>query len=213
MQLVELVMRKFKNPPMNETSNLPATSDRTSTILRAARRMATGVTFSLAVAASAAIATPSQADEGLIIRDFVLTRGIAEREPTDTVDAFDVSDSQGYIFARIANDGLPTGVTAVWRYGDTVHAAIDLEVGTSTGWRTWSSANLKAGLWTVELVDAEGIVLAQRSFSVGTSLAEEGMPASHGPSGVDLEQLSQDPAKLPVSSTPQPNPSTAENDG
>ena len=206
-------MRTFRSPPTNEPSNLPVASERTSTILRTARCVATGVTFSLVVAASAVIAAPSKADEGLVIRDFVLTRGIAEREPTDTVDSFDVSDSQGYIFVRIANDGLPTGVTAVWRYGDTVHAAIDLDVGTSPGWRTWSSANLKAGLWTVELVDAEGIVLAQRSFSVGTSLAEKRMPAPHDPSEADLEQLSQDPATLPVSSTPQPKPSTAESDG
>jgi hypothetical protein len=197
---------------MNESSNLPAIRDRSSAILRAARCAAAGVTFSLVVAASAVIATPSQAAEGLVIRDFVLTRGIAEREPTDAVDSFHLSDSQGYVFARIANDGSPTGVTVVWRYGDTVHAAIDLDVGTSTGWRTWSSANLKAGPWTVELVDAEGIVLAQQNFTVGTALAEDGMPALDSRSGAGYEQLSQDPATLPASGTPQPNSATTESD-
>ena len=40
-----------------------------------------------------------------------------------------------------------------------------------TGWRTWSSANLKPGHWTVRLVGADGVVLDERDFAVGSALA------------------------------------------
>lgn len=164
---------------------------------RAVRRVATGAAVFLALAAPAVVAGPSRADQALAVRDFVLARGIAEREPIETVDSFDVSDQQGYVFTRLANDGPPTGITVVWRYEGTEHAAVDLEVGTSSGWRTWSSANLKAGQWTVELRDAQGVVLAERDFTVGAALAEDPMPAADEPSGAGFEQVGQDPATRP----------------
>jgi hypothetical protein len=207
-------MKILNFPRTIASSNPPAAGDRPPALQRTGRRIVTGAAFVLALAVSTGVAGPSQADDGVVIRDFELTRGIFEREPTGTVDSFDVSDSQGFVFARIANDGPPTGMTVVWRYEDTVHAAVDLDVGTSTGWRTWSSANLKPGEWTVELVDADGIVLAQRSFTVGTALAEDRMPATDGRSGPGFEQLTQDPETGPLpNGMPRPKPSTVDSDG
>lgn len=205
-------MKTLTSPPRIANPNLPGSGFRRPAIPSGVRRVMTGVTFSLALAVSAVVAGPSRADDSLVIRDFVLTRDIAEREPTEVVDSFDISDSRGYVFVRIANEGLPTGVTVVWHYEDSVHAAIDLDIGTSPGWRTWSSANLKAGLWSVELVDAEGIVLAQRSFNVGTAPAAD--QATDDRNGAGFEQLSEDPVTPPEpGAMPQPRPSTADNDG
>lgn len=111
-------------------------------------------------------AQPAAAQGSMVIRDFVLTHGIFEREPTGTTDNFSSSDGRGYAFARISNEGMPTQVTFVWYYGDEMHASVDMNIGTSGGWRTWSSVNLRPGNWRVKLQDANGMVIAERSFSV-----------------------------------------------
>jgi hypothetical protein len=111
-------------------------------------------------------AQPAAADGSIVIRDFVLTHGIFEREPTGTTDKFSSSDGRGYAFARIANEGMPTQVSFVWYYGEEMHASIDMNIGTSGGWRTWSSVNLRPGNWRVKLQDQNGMVIAERSFMV-----------------------------------------------
>jgi hypothetical protein len=112
---------------------------------------------------------PAAAEGSVVIRDFVLTHGIYEREPVGMTDSFMSSDGRGYAFARISNDGSPTQISFVWYYGDEMHATIDMNVGTSGGWRTWSSVNLRPGNWHVKLQDSKGMVIAERSFSVDHS--------------------------------------------
>ncbi len=125
--------------------------------------------FGAALAVSALTAGSAAADNGLVVRDFVLTNAIVGREPTDEASAFTVHDEKAFAFARINNTGSPTAVNIVWHYEGTQHGSVWLNVGTSSGWRTWSSANLKPGNWSVSLVDTEGSVLVQRSFTVGRS--------------------------------------------
>jgi hypothetical protein len=135
-------------------------------------RFRLAVVLALGLAAIPALVRPAHADESVVIRDFVLTRGIEAREPVDATESFAVSDQQVYAFARIANDGLPTTVVVRWRYEDEIHAEVDLTIGTSMGWRTWSSANLKPGHWSVELIATDGLILAEHSFTVAESIAE-----------------------------------------
>ena len=119
-----------------------------------------------AVAVPLLAAKPAAADGSMVIRDFVLTHGIFEREPTGSTDNFTSSDGRGYAFARISNEGMPTQVSFVWYYGDEMHASVDMNIGTSSGWRTWSSVNLRPGNWRVKLQDQNGMVIAERSFTV-----------------------------------------------
>jgi hypothetical protein len=79
------IVKTLTSPPKIAKPSLPEFSFRPPAVLRTARRVTTGAVFSLALAASTAIAGSSQADEGLVIRDFVLTRDIAEREPSEMV--------------------------------------------------------------------------------------------------------------------------------
>ena len=125
-----------------------------------------GALVGLVFATSALTVQPAQA-EMLVIRDFVLTHGVLEREPVGSTEAFVVEDGRAYAFARINNEGSPTTVSFVWQYGNEKHANIDMNVGTSSGWRTWSSVALRPGNWQVQLVGSDGVVLAQRTFSVG----------------------------------------------
>lgn len=107
------------------------------------------------------------AEDSLTIRDFVLTNGVSEREPINNSTTYKVEDGKVFAFARINNSGGPTTVNFVWHYGDEEHGSVPMSIGTSSGWRTWSSANLKPGNWRVKLVDENGAVLSEKSFTVG----------------------------------------------
>jgi len=158
------------------------------------RRLAFASAFALGTFA----ASPAIAGDSLVIRDFTLTHGIADREPMDKIEAFESNDEKGYAFVRIANDGPPTAVTVVWSYEGKRHASLDLNIGTSNGWRTWSSSNLKQGDWKVELVDANGVVLVQRDFTVGASMAKAHPAVDRMDGGDRFQQLSEDPAIAPL---------------
>ncbi len=135
------------------------------TIARISSRVA-GAVLGTLLAVPFLTAQPAVAQNSIVIRDFILTHGIYEREPVGTTETFASSDGRGYAFARIANDGDPTQISFVWYYGDEMHATIDMNIGTSSGWRTWSSVNLRPGNWRVKLQDAAGSVIAERSFMV-----------------------------------------------
>ena len=122
-----------------------------------------------ALAVFSLTAQQAMADETLIVRDFTLTHGIAGREPTDKVAAYANYDDQAFAFARINNTGAPTQVQFRWYYNNEHHATVPLTVGSSSAWRTWSSANLRPGNWRVQLVDSDGDVLMTRAFRVGTN--------------------------------------------
>ena len=124
--------------------------------------------FGAALAVSTIVAAPAAAAE-LVVRDFVLAHGIVGREPTNDTNGFTTQDEKAFAFARINNTGSPTAVNVVWQHEGTQHASVWLNVGESPAWRTWSSANLKSGNWSVTLIDAEGSVLVQRSFTVGAT--------------------------------------------
>lgn len=134
-------------------------------------KLVTGAVVGAAFAGSLVATQVAQAAESMVIRDFVLTHGIYEREPVGTTQTFASSDERGYVFARIANEGQPTQVNFVWYYGDEMHASIPMNIGTSSGWRTWSSVNLRPGNWKVNITDQNGMVIAERNFMVEHSSA------------------------------------------
>jgi len=140
--------------------------------LAAARRAALCLALPLALAATPVSAEEDESNGGVVIKDFVLTRAIEQREPIDMVEDFTLSDDTGYAFFRVFNDGPPTRMTAVWMYQGQVHAHVPLTIGTAEGWRTWTSANLKPGDWSVQLRDTSGTVLAERSFAVVSEFAD-----------------------------------------
>ncbi len=139
---------------------------------------------SMALAAAVAVGAallgqPAAAADPLVVRDFVLTRDIDGREPVDSVATFGPADTEAVAFARIDNRGAPTTVTFKWHRGSRQHAAVQMRVGTSSGWRTWSSANLRPGDWRVELLDADGVVLMEDRFRVSrTPVAQAAMPVA-----------------------------------
>lgn len=126
-----------------------------------------------AAAFLAIFTTPTYATGDVVIRDMVVTHGVSDREPIDTTDTFKPSDERAYVFLRINNDGPPTKLTVRWIYNDATHAEVSLNVGTSGSWRTWSSSNLKPGMWSVRVMDESGSTLGERDFFVAAEQTAE----------------------------------------
>jgi hypothetical protein len=118
------------------------------------------------VPTGAAGPTGAEAGANLRVVDFVVAREIVEREPVDVSETFSFADGNAYAFARIANDGEPTEVSFVWFHRDAIYAAVEMTIGASPRWRTWSSAELQPGPWRVQLVGADGLIIAENSFTV-----------------------------------------------
>jgi hypothetical protein len=77
--------------------------------------------------------SPAKAGNSLLIRDFVLSHGIRDREPIRKTDSFHVMDGKAFAFARIENTGDPTTMSFVWENDDSIYATIPVTVGSSPG--------------------------------------------------------------------------------
>lgn len=127
------------------------------------QRAALGV---MAVAALLAAEPGAASEDTLEVRELVLARGVADREPTGVTDVFTRGDGRVYAFARIGNSGAPATLFFVWRRGDKVHGVYTSTIGVSPGWRVWSYVSPQSGPWKVELVTESGKILAERGFYI-----------------------------------------------
>ncbi len=125
----------------------------------------TEVTLALAQTGSPKLAVEPQPGS-VAVRDLVMARGIVDREPADPTATFSPGDGRAFAHARIYNPGEPTAVSFVWLYDDALYATVDMKVGTSVRWRTWSSAEVWLGEWRVQIVSADGKILAENAFTV-----------------------------------------------
>lgn len=150
-----------------------------------------GRTLAVAIVATGMSSTFASAqtmmtDGSLVIRDFVLARGVNDREPVGVTKNFSRHDERGYAHVRIDNDGTATRLTFVWEIDGAEHARIPLQIGKSPAWRTWTSVNLRPGEWTVKLVNETGMVLAENKFTVGNDQSStdtkdwDGVPSAAG---------------------------------
>jgi hypothetical protein len=146
-------------------------------------------------------AGPAFAGDQVVVRDVVLTHNVAERMPTDSVDAFGANDEVGYVFVRVSNSGDPTTVNVVWHRNGVEHGTVPLNVGTSSGWRTWSRTNLAPGNWTVQVVDASGTVLSEKDFTVGTQTVAQPTPRPATTTNVQEPQTSQETGTVDLETT------------
>ncbi len=104
----------------------------------------------------------------LIISRLVIAGSIEDREPVGVVNAFSASTEKVYCFLEAKEILEVTTVSFVWYYGDTKTATVELPIGISPRWRTYSSKKLggRTGEWKVELQDAGGNVLDSVAFTV-----------------------------------------------
>lgn len=119
---------------------------------------------------TAAVQQPAAPAPTLTV-EAVLTRGVMDRTPQDTVSAIPAPagvDSL-YLWTRVTGGQPGTVIHHVWFHGDQQVGDVELTVGGSP-WRTWSKKTIPAewtGAWRVEVRDAAGNVLQTVQFTVG----------------------------------------------
>jgi DUF2914 family protein len=136
----------------------------------------THITLALVIAtAGAASAQDSaaavQAAPNLTV-EAVLTRGVVDRVPQDTVTAVPVDVGSVSLWTRVTGADPGTVIHHVWYHGDEQVGDVELTLGGSP-WRTWSRKTIPmewTGAWRVEVKDAAGNVLQTISFTVGQSV-------------------------------------------
>ncbi|MCU0294149.1 MAG: DUF2914 domain-containing protein [Thermoanaerobaculaceae bacterium] len=96
----------------------------------------------------------------------IVCTGVKDRTPEGAAEKFPASVGQLTCFSEIKNGR--DKVVHVWYHGDTEVRRVELPVKAER-WRTWSVKNVAAtmtGPWRVDVVDADGKVLASSKFVV-----------------------------------------------
>lgn len=115
--------------------------------------------------AARAASSSSSASEDLKVVESKAAGGVTDRDPVDEASSFDAGD-QVTIWAAIRNTTSPEDIKMVWFANGTEVTSVDIEVGKSWRWRTWSKSKVWAGDWKVEIQDSSGSVLDTVEFSV-----------------------------------------------
>ena len=111
--------------------------------------------------------------DDLEIRSIKICRRIMveQRKPID-VDTVFTMDEMGTLFCftgiRNTNSDIQT-ITHIWEHNRRVKARIAMEVLSSPFWRCWSRKRItenQKGSWIVKIVNDEGTILGEKSFSV-----------------------------------------------
>ncbi len=102
------------------------------------------------------------------ISRMVIAGSIEDREPVGVVSAYSASTEKVYCFLEASEIKAATSVSFVWYHRDTKKASVELPLGVSPRWRTYSSKKLGGltGEWKVELHDSGGNVLKTVPFTV-----------------------------------------------
>ena len=112
----------------------------------------------------------AQENGGVEVAEIEFGAGVENRQPVGVDTNFPATVERVYCFTKIIGAADSTFVSHVWYYEGEEKARVELAVK-SQAWRTWSSKKILEsweGRWRVEVVSAEGNVIAGKEFVVGT---------------------------------------------
>ena len=125
----------------------------------------------LALVTVLAALTSVTANESLLqLESAVVCCGVENRDPVDVKTSFNSDITYIWCHTKFINVPEDTTVRHIWYHGDTERASVDLKVGKSTYWRTWSKKTILknwTGDWHVSIVDENDNVLHTVKFTVG----------------------------------------------
>jgi hypothetical protein len=104
----------------------------------------------------------------LNVESLVITSGIQDRMPVDTLTEVSGERRTVYCWTHITGADRETTIQHVWYRGDEEMGRIELRVA-SPDWRTWSSKSIQpvyTGEWRVEVLDPNGTLLDSVPFRV-----------------------------------------------
>lgn len=106
--------------------------------------------------------------QNISIGQFDFATSVDEREPVGVDTAFTPDVGNVYCYTNIRGIEDTADIYHVWHYKEEEKARIKLPVR-SNNWRTWSSKTILenwTGAWRVMIEDADGNVLASKSFVI-----------------------------------------------
>lgn len=115
-----------------------------------------------------AFATGPALAQDLAVDEATICLSVVDRMPQDPGDIFTADVGQVYCFSKISGGAEGAMIRHVWKMGDQEMAVVELNIGGSP-WRTWSSKKIDptwSGAWTVEIQDAQGMVLQTLNFTI-----------------------------------------------
>lgn len=122
----------------------------------------------LAAQADRAADAAGQQAPALSVEGAVLTTGVRNHMPVDTLSTVPAEVGRAFLWTRITGAEGTTTVTHVWYRGEEEAARVSLPVN-SPDWRTYSTKRILSswtGPWRVEIRDATGQVLQTVNFNV-----------------------------------------------
>ena len=111
----------------------------------------------------------ARSDGPLAIVDTALGIDVEDRMPVGVATHFGQDVGKVWAWARVKNAGEPTQIQMVWKREGVVKSRLTLDVGTSSGWRTWSRKTMRTkdvGRWTVEITGPDGEMLDVMTFDI-----------------------------------------------
>ncbi|PIE20304.1 MAG: hypothetical protein CSA66_00705 [Proteobacteria bacterium] len=103
------------------------------------------------------------------IVESALALGVEGRAPVGVGEVFSTDADKVWAWVKVNNTGAPTFIRMVWRKGDEVAWELKLDVGKSSGWRTWSRKTVRkwdVGQWTVDVFDERGLRVDELDFEI-----------------------------------------------
>jgi hypothetical protein len=108
--------------------------------------------------------------ENLKLVDLVIGLAVEDRQPVSPANSFTTGADQFFCYS-VYNSAVADQVsTHVWRANGKVLSRVELKVGKSPSWRTWSRHRTRPGdigKWTCEVLDTNGAQLGLAQFTVG----------------------------------------------
>ena len=101
--------------------------------------------------------------------DAVIAADVEDRVAQGVGDVFGTDVGKLVAWVSVNNPEAPTKITMVWRRDGKVRSKVNLKVGVSPRWRTWSRSSIReydAGEWTVEIYDEQNHLLDTIDFTI-----------------------------------------------
>ena len=108
---------------------------------------------------------------GTTLVDLAIATEIKGRKPVNVSDRYAEMPDMFLCFNALKNSVEDAQVTHIWRRGDRIISRVELSVGRSPHWRTWSRQRVKptwTGEWSCEVVGPDGRRLGLASFRAGS---------------------------------------------
>lgn len=112
------------------------------------------------------------AAERLEVRELFAARSVVNRNPRGIGLHFAADSQKVWAYTKVQNRNAPSHVTMEWRRNGVPQKSVEVPVGRSDAWRTWSSHKMASGdegSWTVEVRGPNGRVLDRTEFEVDPS--------------------------------------------